>query len=255
MARQQQVPGDSWQVLRVDAPPLTPAPTLPPWPSEHDLAYLLFTSGSTTQYLDGAWTTSTTLIDSSGNTSAARAGEFILDTTPPAAPTGQLAGISDTGTPGDLKTNDNTPTLGGTAEANATVQIEVNGQTYTVTANAQGAWSLPATATLPDGTYTPVITVTDAAGNSSTANGTPFTVDATAPSTPTLTSAYDNVSGGKLAQLLHAARSAVTVSTSTVITSCRPGAPRAMKRRGSSSITMRSSSPRDAAARSFGERV
>jgi hypothetical protein len=60
----------------------------------------------------------------------------------------------------------------------------VNGQTYTATANNQGIWALPATATLPDGTYTPVITVTDAAGNISTANGTPFTVDATPPATP-----------------------------------------------------------------------
>jgi hypothetical protein len=134
--------------------------------------------------VDGAWTTSTNLTDVAGNTSGAAAGSFTLDTTAPAAGTGALANASDTGTVGDHKTNDNTPALSGTAEANATVQVVVNGQTYTVTANAQGAWSLPATATLPDGAYTPVITVTDAAGNSSTANGTPFTVDASAPAAP-----------------------------------------------------------------------
>lgn len=39
------------QVLDAQAPALapSPAPTLPPWPGEHDLAYLLFTSGSTGQ--------------------------------------------------------------------------------------------------------------------------------------------------------------------------------------------------------------
>mgnify|MGYP000455677171 CR=1 FL=1 len=118
--------------------------------------------------IDGLWTTRTTITDSSGNSSPARAGEFILDTTPPAAGTGALASVSDTGTVGDNKTNDNTPALSGTAEANATVSIVVNGQTYTVTANAQGTWSLPATAVLPDGTYTPVITVTPTGGSATT---------------------------------------------------------------------------------------
>ncbi len=134
--------------------------------------------------VDGAWTTRTTITDVAGNTSPASVGEFLLDTTPPVPGTGVLGPVSDSGTVGDNKTNDNTPTLTGTAEANATVEIVVNGQTYNLTANAQGQWTLPATATLPDGTYTPVITVTDAAGNSTTANGTPFTVDATAPATP-----------------------------------------------------------------------
>lgn len=74
--------------------------------------------------------------------------------------------------------------MSGITEANATVQIAVNGQTYNVTADSTGAWVLPTTATLPDGTYTPVITAIDAAGNSSTVNGTPFTVDTSVPATP-----------------------------------------------------------------------
>ncbi len=143
---------------------------------------------SSTLTVDGAWTTRTTLTDTAGNTSPATAGGFTLDTLAPATGTGALAAASDTGTLGDNTTNDNTPALSGTAEAGASVQIVVGAQTYTVTANAQGVWSLPATATLPDGTYTPVITVTDAAGNSSAAvNGTPFTVDASAPAAPGVT--------------------------------------------------------------------
>ncbi len=134
---------------------------------------------------DGAYSVSTTITSAiNGLVSVPTVNSFTLDTSPPAAGTGALASISDTGTVGDNKTNDNTPALSGTAEPNATVEVTVNGTTYTVTANAQGGWTLPATATLPDGTYTPVIKVTDAAGNSSTANGTPFTVDATAPATP-----------------------------------------------------------------------
>ena len=136
---------------------------------------------------DGTYTPAMTITDAAGNSSTANGTPFTVDTSTPAAGTGALATASDTGTLGDNKTNDNTPALSGTAEANATVQVAVNGQTYTVTANAQGLWALPATATLPDGTYTPVITVTDAAGNSSSANGTPFTVDATAPAAPGVT--------------------------------------------------------------------
>jgi hypothetical protein len=140
---------------------------------------------ATAALADGTYTPVITVTDTSGNSSTANGTPFTVDATAPAAGTGALASASDTGTLGDNKTNDNTPTLSGTAEANATVSIVVNGQTYTATANAQGAWSLPATAALPDGTYTPVITVTDAAGNSSDpVNGTPFTVDATAPSAP-----------------------------------------------------------------------
>ncbi|MEI6762228.1 MAG: Ig-like domain-containing protein, partial [Betaproteobacteria bacterium] len=148
------------------------------------ISQLLPASALTT---DGAYSASTTLTSGvTGLTSPATVNSFTLDTKAPAAGTGALATASDTGALGDNKTNDNTPALSGTAEANATVSIMVNGQTYTTMANAQGAWSLPATATLPDGTYTPVITVTDAAGNSSTANAVPFTVDASAPSAPTV---------------------------------------------------------------------
>ena len=106
------------------------------------------------------------------------------DTTAPTGQTGKLAVISDTGTRGDNITNSQTPTIDGQAEPGATVQVTLNGKTYTTTANAiTGAYSItvPVADALPSGSYTPSIKVTDAAGNSSAVAGTPFTVDASAP--------------------------------------------------------------------------
>ena len=88
---------------------------------------------------------------------------------------------NDSGSVGDNLTNDNTPTLTGSSEAGAIVSVLVNGVTYTTTADAAGNWSVT-TGVLADNSYTPVITVTDPAGNVSTTNGTPFTIDTTDPS-------------------------------------------------------------------------
>ena len=144
---------------------------------------------------EGPQNLTVTAADPAGNVSAPTTVPVTIDTGI-ANPTGGLASASDTGTLGDNKTNDTTPALSGTAEPGAAVEVTVGGVTYTTTAGSDGAWSIPATNTLADGSYTPSIKVTDAAGNTVTTNGTPFTVDATAPSTPTLTSAYDNVTGG-----------------------------------------------------------
>src|SRR6266576_2034953 len=59
---------------------------------------------------------------------------------PPAAPA--IASFStDSGTLGDGITNDNTPTLTGTAAANSTVKIfDGSAQIGTATANASGSW-------------------------------------------------------------------------------------------------------------------
>ena len=65
-----------------------------------------------------------------------------IDTTAPVAPT--IASFStDSGTVGDGITNDNTLTLTGTAEANATVKV-FDGATLlgSAVANGSGAWSL-----------------------------------------------------------------------------------------------------------------
>ncbi|MBK0089657.1 type I secretion C-terminal target domain-containing protein [Erwinia sp. S59] len=84
-------------------------------------------------------------------------------------------------------TDDATPTLSGTAEANAIVTI-YDGTTVlgSVTAGTNGAWTFT-TATLSNGTHPLSVTVTDAAGNTSAASATvSITVDTVAPAASTL---------------------------------------------------------------------
>ncbi|WP_432700889.1 Ig-like domain-containing protein [Kluyvera cryocrescens] len=90
-------------------------------------------------------------------------------------------GIGVLGT-GD-STNDNTPTLSGQAESNATVTI-YDGNTVlgTVQASSTGNWSFTPTLPLGDGAHSLSATVTDAAGNTSE-KSTAFnlTIDTTPP--------------------------------------------------------------------------
>ncbi|WP_328515022.1 Ig-like domain-containing protein [Ralstonia pseudosolanacearum] len=85
-------------------------------------------------------------------------------------------------------TNDATPTLAGTAEANSTISI-FDGTTLlgTTTADASGNWTFTPTTALTDGSHSLTATVTDAAGNVSTASSAfPLTVDTAAPAAPVL---------------------------------------------------------------------
>ncbi|SFW69678.1 Ig-like domain-containing protein, partial [Cellulophaga fucicola] len=72
-------------------------------------------------------------------------------------------------------TNDTTPVLTGTAEANSTITVVVGGATYTTTADASGNWTIDTETATPDsGTFNPnvngtnevLVTSTDQAGNS-----------------------------------------------------------------------------------------
>ena len=112
----------------------------------------------------------TATVTVSGMTSAASAVMNVtIDTVAPAAPT--IASFStDSGTVGDGITNDNTLTLTGTAEANATVKV-FDGATLlgSVVANASGAWSYT-TAALANGSHSLTATATDAAGNTGVAS-------------------------------------------------------------------------------------
>ena len=78
---------------------------------------------------------------------------------------------------GGATTNDATPTISGTADANATVQVFVDGALIgTVTADAEGDWSIDVSATLADGTHTVRAVATDLDGDSATDAGS-FGVD------------------------------------------------------------------------------
>ncbi|MCC9168689.1 Ig-like domain-containing protein [Pontibacter harenae] len=118
----------------------------------------------------------TDLLGYTGDKSAALA--ITVDTVAPAAPeTPALAG----GTNGS--TNDNTPTITGKAEANATVAIYSNGEEVgTVTADAEGNWTYTFSPSLTDGAYEVAVTATDASGNESDKSAAlAITVDTVAP--------------------------------------------------------------------------
>ena len=94
--------------------------------------------------------------------------------------TGKLDSGSDSGVQGDNKTNNATPTMSGTVPTGATAEVTINGQKYPVTVKPDGTWSFTTPTNLPDGTYYPILHVTQN-GVTKDTNITPFTIDTTAP--------------------------------------------------------------------------
>ncbi|WP_146179684.1 beta strand repeat-containing protein [Limnohabitans parvus] len=144
------------------------------------------TAGSISQLIptsaltaDGAWTTSTTITDTAGNTGPTSAGGFTLDTTAPAAPSGILNSASDTGLAGDSTTSDTTPTLSGAGEPGDTITVKdaAGNVIATATVQADGTWSATPTAALPEGLNALKVTATDPAGNTSAPADLPVTID------------------------------------------------------------------------------
>ncbi len=136
---------------------------------------------------DGDHMVSATATDAAGNTSpSSNTNTFTVDTTPPGAP------VVTTPADGSV-TNDPTPTYSGTAEPGSTVTVIIDGTPVgTTTADANGDWSFPQPADLPEGPHMVSATATDEAGNtspSSTANT--FTVDTTAPEAPVVVTPAD----------------------------------------------------------------
>ncbi|WP_449232562.1 Ig-like domain-containing protein [Azospirillum doebereinerae] len=110
---------------------------------------------------------------------------FPVAVTAPSAPI--LSSGSDSGTLGDSKTNATLPTLTGTAAAGSVVNLYGNGIALgSGTANGAGQWAVTATTALADGTWT-MTAKTVASGMESSASGALLlTIDATAPTAPTL---------------------------------------------------------------------
>ncbi|XKY29121.1 hypothetical protein HKW95_19800 [Pseudomonas chlororaphis subsp. aurantiaca] len=138
--------------------------------------------------------------DAAGNTSGYSGSRAVtIDTTPPGAPV--ITSVMDNmGTvTGDIanggRTDDTTPTLNGTAEANSIVRV-YNGTTLlgSVQASGTGAWSYTPTALTNGTTYTFRVDATDAAGNTSGYSGSrAVTIDTTPPGAPVITSVMDNM--------------------------------------------------------------
>ncbi len=154
-----------------------------------------FTTGA---LADGGHSMTAVASDAAGNVSSASAALVVtIDTAPPGAPsTPDLNAASDSGTSStDNITNDTTPTLDGTSEANAIVEI-FDGVTSLGTTNASGAgiWSFT-TGALSTGAHSLTAKATDAAGNTGVAIGAlSLTIDTAAPaapSTPNLNAASD----------------------------------------------------------------
>ena len=123
---------------------------------------------------DGAHTVTVTATDAAGN-SASVVRNWTVDATAPAAP------VIDTPSDGAL-TNDSTPQISGTAEADSEVEVSIDGNVIgTVTADGSGNWSITPGTPLSNGPHTVSATATDAYGNSSSASENDFTVDISAP--------------------------------------------------------------------------
>src|SRR6185369_5139481 len=152
-------------------------------------------SFTTAALTNGAHSLTATATDVAGNTSAASGALSVtIDASAPATPAiGSYS--TDSGTAGDGITNDNTLTLTGSAEANATVKV-YDGVTLlgSVTADGSGNWSYT-TAALTNGAHSLTATATDVAGNTSAASGAlSVTIDTAAPVVPTI-AAYSTDSG------------------------------------------------------------
>jgi methionine-rich copper-binding protein CopC len=132
----------------------------------------------------GVHSYSATLSNGAGESPATAALIVTIDTTAPTAPSMSLDPASDTGTQGDGKTKDSTPTLNGNAEPGSVINLYINGSTtpVSVIADSNGNWTYTPTTPLADGSHSIVATQTDPAGNTSLSSAPIlFNIDTTAP--------------------------------------------------------------------------
>jgi hypothetical protein len=145
---------------------------------------------------DGA-TIVATATDAAGNVSAP--GTIRIDLSAPAAPT--IASVTDDvgaiqgGIANGGSTDDTRPTLGGTAEAGATISVFDNGTLIgTTTASTSGAWAFTPATPLAAGNHSLTTTATDAAGNVGAASPAfAIGIDLTAPAAPAIAGVTDDV--------------------------------------------------------------
>ncbi|UTW07207.1 Ig-like domain-containing protein [Pseudomonas benzenivorans] len=133
----------------------------------------------------GAETLSVTATDAAGNVSAAGTRNVSVDTAAPNAPS-----INAVATDDIINAAEQAAVISGSAEANATVSLNIAGNLRTVSANGSGAWSYSLVAAdivaMGQGAETLSVTATDAAGNVSAAGTRNVSVDTAAPNAPSI---------------------------------------------------------------------
>lgn len=141
-----------------------------------------------TELASGAYTAEATTADAAGNSTSAGPNNFTLDASAPTVTiTAPTAGQAVT---------DTTPTVTGTAEPGATVEILVDGvKVGEVTADANGDWSTTLD-TLTPGTHTIEATSTDGAGNQGSSGEITFTIEETKAPVKIITPVDGNTIGG-----------------------------------------------------------
>jgi len=139
---------------------------------------------------DGPHSITAKATDASNNTSAASSVLSItIDTAAPSAPSApDLQAASDSGSSStDDITNDNTPTLSGTAETSSTVTLYDFGASRGSATATGGNWSITSGVTLGHGTHQFTARAVDVAGNESVdSSSLTIMVDTTAPSAPSV---------------------------------------------------------------------
>ncbi len=136
-----------------------------------------------TTLADGTWTVTAKVISSGVESGPSGAFLVTIDSGANAPSALALSPASNSGSTADTLTSVTAPVITGTvAEAGVVVLYEGATVLGTVTASAAGAWSITA-ASLSDGAHTLTATVTDAAGNTSSASSAlTVTIDSEAPS-------------------------------------------------------------------------
>lgn len=118
---------------------------------------------------DGAYQVSATTVDNAGNTTNAGPNDFVIDTMAPS--------LSVTNPTPMAELTVSSPTITGTSEPGATIEVFIDDQSVgQTTADANGDWSLPLETPLANGDHTINVTAQDGAGNEASSGEFTFSV-------------------------------------------------------------------------------
>ena len=150
------------------------------WTATYQLAAGAFTGSN--------FSVAITAIDNAGNvTTVTDDDTLVVDTQAPPVPSAPvLADASNSGSLMDMITNDDTPTINGTAEANTSITIFSGGAAVgTTSVDANQDWTFTFSTSLSNGDHVITAVAADAAGNKSAVSmALTITIDTEAPAPP-----------------------------------------------------------------------